>query len=263
MSKNDNYNLAYNTYTDQSVGNVRVFADYESDFYHYMILYGNLTSKTSRDYISRLRFLSQSYLLDENISEEYIDYIIEMERLIIPNRKRYATSKAMSDFRSGLNKFLAFFKSAYYQDSAKRIENEVHKVEVDEALTTTERTSIIQSRVGQGAFRSSLIRYWQGCSISSCSLSPVLIASHIKPWCDCNNTERLDLYNGLLLLPNYDKLFDKGYISFDHKGKLICSRLLEKDVKEILGITDGLSLRKLDDKHKEYLRYHNECCFIR
>lgn len=263
MSKNDKNNIIYNINADQLAGNVRAFADYEADFYHYMILYGNLVPKTSRDYISRLRFLSQSYLLDENISEEYIDYIIETERRIMSNRQRYVTPKAMSDFRSGLKKFLAFIKSAYYQDSAKRIENEVHKVEMDDALTITERTSIIQSRVGQGTFRSSLIRYWHGCSISCCSLSPILIASHIKPWCDCCNTERLDLYNGLLLLPNYDKLFDKGYISFNTNGKLISSRLLDKDVKEILGITDGLSLRKLDDKHKVYLKYHNECCFMR
>ena len=85
---------------------------------------------------------------------------------------------------------------------------------------------------------------------------------HIKPWCDCNNEQRLDLYNGLLLLPNYDKLFDKGYISFDSKGHLISSRLLDKEVKGILGIKDGLSLRKLDDKHVEYLRYHNDYRFM-
>ena len=40
----------------------------------------------------------------------------------------------------------------------------------------------------------------------------ILIASHIKPWRVSNNNERLDVYNGLLLLPNLDKLFDKGYI---------------------------------------------------
>lgn len=263
MSKktNDN-NIIYNTYADVLCENMNLFRDFEADFYHYMISDGHLAPKTSKDYISRLRFLSQSYSLDENISEEYIDHIMETENRIKSNRQRYATSKAMSDFRSGLNKFLAFVKSAYYKDLSERVADEIRKIEENEELTTTERTSVIQSRVGQGTFRSSLIRYWQGCSISNCTMTPVLIASHIKPWCDCNNVQRLDLYNGLLLLPNYDKLFDKGYISFDSKGKLICSRLLDKDVKEVLGITDGLSLRKLDDKHKDYLKYHNEYCFM-
>lgn len=243
--------------------NVNVFGDYESDFYHYMIMWGNLAPKTSKDYITRLRFLSQHYLLDEGISKEYIDYIIETENNKRLNRQKYASSKAMSDFRSGLNKFLDFIKSAYYKELNELELNEIQKVENNKKLTTTERVSIIQSRVGQGSFRSSLIRYWRGCSISNCTMTPVLIASHIKPWCESDNEQRLDVYNGLLLLPNYDRLFDKGYISFDTKGNLICSRLLEKETKELLGITDGLSLRKLDDKHLEYLKYHNDNCFMR
>ncbi|MGQ7096730.1 HNH endonuclease, partial [Escherichia coli] len=28
-----------------------------------------------------------------------------------------------------------------------------------------------------------------------------LVASHIKPWKDCNDKERIDFYNGLLLCP--------------------------------------------------------------
>lgn len=240
-----------------------VFGDYESEFYRYMVTQGNLAPKTSRDYISRLRFLSQNYFLDENISEEYIDYIIETEKKNKLNRQKYTTSKAMTDFRSGLRKFLGFIKSSYYKELSDLELNEIHKVENNVELTSTERSSIIQSRIGQGSFRSSLIRYWQGCSISNCVMTPVLIASHIKPWRDSDNHQRLDVYNGLLLLPNYDKLFDKGYISFDSKGRLVSSHLLGKETKEILGIIDGLSLRKLDDKHIGYLKYHNENCFMR
>ena len=44
-----------------------VFKSYESAFYRFMISRG-MTRKTSSDYISRLRFLSQTYLLDENLS---------------------------------------------------------------------------------------------------------------------------------------------------------------------------------------------------
>ena len=257
------YHKNIESFKDVNDASINIFGDFESDFYHYMILRGNLAPKTSKDYISRLRFLSQYYPLDEHISKEYIDYIIETENVKRLNRHIYTSIKAMSDFRSGLNKFLGFIQSNYYKELNELELNEMRKVESNEKLTTTERISIIQSRLGQGTFRSSLIRYWQGCSISNCALAPILIASHIKPWCASDNQQRLDVYNGLLLLPNYDKLFDKGYISFDAKGNLITSHLLSKETKVLLGLDEGLSLRKLETKHIEYLKYHNENCFMR
>jgi 5-methylcytosine-specific restriction protein A len=55
----------------------------------------------------------------------------------------------------------------------------------------------------------------------------LLKASHIKPWRDSDNAERLDIYNGLLLIPNLDSAFDKGYISFDDGGKIIISDMIK------------------------------------
>ena len=55
--KNRNNDTIY-TSTDMLMKNMNLFRDYEADFYHYMVLYGNLAPKTSKDYISRLRFLS-------------------------------------------------------------------------------------------------------------------------------------------------------------------------------------------------------------
>ena len=40
-----------------------------------------------------------------------------------------------------------------------------------------------------------------------------LVASHIKPWRNCDNSERLSGANGLLLSPHVDKLFDRHWIS--------------------------------------------------
>ena len=74
-----------------------------------------------------------------------------------------------------------------------------------------------------------MIKYWDGCAISKCSLTDMLVASHIKPWKDSTNDERLDVFNGLLLLPNYDKLFDLGYLTFTSEGKAIYSKLLSKN----------------------------------
>jgi predicted restriction endonuclease len=42
----------------------------------------------------------------------------------------------------------------------------------------------------------------------------LLIASHIKPWAKCDGNEKVDVYNGFLLSPNFDRLFDQGFITF-------------------------------------------------
>jgi predicted restriction endonuclease len=66
------------------------------------------------------------------------------------------------------------------------------------------------------------------------------VASHIKPWRASDNTERLDTYNGLLLLPNLDKAFDLGFITFTERGRIIVSNQLEESGK--LGIDSGMRI---------------------
>lgn len=176
-------------------------------------------------------------------------------------RSVYTSKKSLSDFRAGLNKFLAFINSDYHKRIADSIITEIKAVENDNTIKMTEKDSIVKSRIGQGIFRKGLIEYWHGCAISQCPLTWMLIASHIKPWRDADNQERLDPYNGLLLLPNYDKLFDLGYISFNSKGKIMYSRLLDKFDRETIGLTNNLHLVKLEEQHLKYLKYHNDNCF--
>lgn len=124
----------------------------------------------------------------------------------------------------------------------------------------TETKSTILTRIGQGKFRDDLIEYWDGCSITNCKLTEVLVASHIKPWKDSSDNERLDVYNGLLLLATIDKLFDKGYITFDNKGKITISTLI--DDYDVLGINEDMCI-KIEKEHKKYLQFHRENIFIK
>lgn len=238
------------------------FYDLESDFYHYMILYGRIAPKTCHDYVTRMRFLAKYYILDSNFSEERIQEIMDQEKKTYTQRDKYCTPKALSDLHAGLRKFLAFVQSDYHKRIEESVMSEIINVKEDIRLTTTEREQIVKSRVGQGIFRASLINYWQGCSVSGCLFIPALVASHIKPWSACDNVQRIDKYNGLLLQPNLDKLFDRGYITFDSKGKLQCSRLLEANDRTALGIKRDMHLLKIEDSHKQYLSYHQEFCFI-
>ncbi len=240
----------------------KCFNDLQADFYHYMITFGKIAPKTGLDYVTRLKFLSNDYRLDESITEEYIDYILNQEKTKQLYRSVYASKKSISDFQSGLRKFLAFTKSDYKKQHENSILSEIKAIKKSHQLSITEKSAIIQARIGQGYFRKGLIEYWKGCSITGCEMTALLIASHIKPWRDSNNIERLDSFNGLLLLPNFDRLFDLGYLSFNPKGKIILSKFLSLEDRALLGLTDSLSLIHIEERHKFYLRYHNNYCFM-
>ena len=138
-----------------------------------------------------------------------------------PNRSIYTKPNDIVNFKSALRKYLKFRQSDFAHQQEDTILAEINRVQNDSTLSVTEREAIVKARVGQGKFRDKLVDYWRGCSVSTFSHFDLLIASHIMPWRDADNQQRLDVFNGLLLLPNYDKLFDKGYISFDDNGRII------------------------------------------
>lgn len=130
-------------------------------------------------------------------------------------------------------------------------------------LPETERQSIIKARVGQGIFRQQLLEMWEGCAVTDVRLPNVLRASHIKPWRFSTNEERLNPYNGLLLLPQYDQFFDKGLISFDDRGGIVTSPVLDQIEPAKIGINPNDRLRSLSTQHKGFLEYHRTEVFVR
>ncbi len=128
-------------------------------------------------------------------------------------------------------------------------------------ISETERETLINVRICQSVFRQQLLDYWNNrCSVTECRMPNVLIASHIKPWRDCNGAgEKLDVMNGLLLIPNLDALFDKGFISFDNNGQIIISPQLSNDDLKKLGVNIDMKLKKTPNaQRKAYLEYHRE-----
>lgn len=128
-------------------------------------------------------------------------------------------------------------------------------------LSDTERESIVKSRIGQGQFRDSLIKYWKCCALTGCKEPTLLRASHIKPWSKSNVTERLSLYNGLLLSPTLDVCFDSGLISFEDSGNIIISNKLNSNDMKALGINTKMKLYNIEFEHLKYLAYHRENIF--
>lgn len=128
-------------------------------------------------------------------------------------------------------------------------------------LTITEQEQILVSRLGQGNFRRNVIRLWGSCSVTGLQTVSLLRASHIKPWKDSDNNERLTPYNGLLLIPDYDFLFDRGYISFKNSGSIVVSQRLSPFARKVFDVREDLQLRKVFPESKEYLEFHRSEVF--
>jgi len=134
---------------------------------------------------------------------------------------------------------------------------DLEAVEHDASVGETEKVQLQKARVGQGNFRAKLEAKWGGCCVTGCKIREVLRASHIKPWKDCNNGERLDGDNGLLLVANIDALFDRGLISFGADGSIIRSKVLSMD--ELQMLTGCRVARiKFSPQQADYMRFHRE-----
>ncbi len=119
------------------------------------------------------------------------------------------------------------------------------------------------ARIGQGQYREKLLEECPFCPITMINDERLLIASHIKPWAVSTDKERLDPKNGFMLSPLYDKLFDRGFITFsDDRCVHISNWLSPQNIRRI-GITEGkfIQLLPLDDQRKAYLAFHRESVF--
>ncbi|NCB39437.1 MAG: HNH endonuclease [Erysipelotrichia bacterium] len=168
----------------------------------------------------------------------------------------------------GLSKILHRAAQLYYslpdqpaRRFAGQVAREVAAFGPTEMKTEVER--IVSQRLGQQEFRNSLLSYWKNaCAVTSIKLPEVLRASHAKPWADCEtDADRLNVFNGFLLVANLDALFDRGLITFDDEGRLLCSSQLSAPQKEALGLTASPGLRWLTSDHLPFLHWHQTSVF--
>ncbi|BAK86208.1 hypothetical protein GLX_30540 (plasmid) [Komagataeibacter medellinensis NBRC 3288] len=99
------------------------------------------------------------------------------------------------------------------------------------------------------------------CRITGVSDPRFLIASHIKPWRDCTDQEKLDGCNGLLLSPHVDRLFDRGRISFANDGTLLKSAVLPPEVWSAWGLDNIINVGAFTNAQATYLALHREAIF--
>jgi len=133
-------------------------------------------------------------------------------------------------------------------------------IAADTAIRETEKTALIQARRGQGVFRVNVRSIERACRITHVERMEHLIASHVQPWRDSSNEQRLDGENGLLLTPTVDHLFDKGFISFENSGQLIVSPVADQRSLKHMGVeTEGrVNVGAFSQGQRRYLEFHRE-----
>ncbi|MFJ3462029.1 HNH endonuclease [Achromobacter spanius] len=151
------------------------------------------------------------------------------------------------------------FISLHAENESDRLQQDLDDIKarysaLDKATT---REALIQARLGQGAYREAILDAWGGaCAVTGCKNKAVLTASHAMAWAQSNDKQRLDPCNGLPLIANLDRLFDRHLISFEpDTGGMLLSKTLSHEDRALLGIPAPLRM-KPSPAQAAYLNHH-------
>lgn len=225
------------------------------NFYNWMI-YKGLSKSSARSYDGALRGALSEWAMDSGLiagplialtsSSAFAALAPSIQKLPV-FKERNARGHHM--YSASLSQFAAYLASNGSYD----VQSDLEQIISDPTTTMTEKTALIKCRIGQGTFRDKVLLHWTGCAVTGFSDTNLLVASHIKPWKKSTNSERMDQWNGLLLSPNLDKAFDKGFITFEAGGSIRLSPLLTEADK--LGITPSIKIA-LKPEHEKYMAHH-------
>lgn len=144
-------------------------------------------------------------------------------------------------------------------------QHELERVQADTTVPDTERKAVILARRGQGLFKQRVMQIESACRLTGVSHVEHLRASHCKPWRDSTHSERLDGENGLLLTPNADHLFDRGFIGFDDSGDVLISPVAHAQSLARLGLVTNTTVNvgSFSEGQQKYLAFHRDNVLLR
>lgn len=127
----------------------------------------------------------------------------------------------------------------------------------------SEQQEVRRARDGQGKYREQLLEQCRFCPFTMIADERLLIASHIKPWAASDDAEKIDPYNGYMLSPLYDKLFDRGFITFTENRHVILSDFISPYTWKQIGLKNDTFINALpmDEARIKYLNFHHESVF--
>lgn len=137
------------------------------------------------------------------------------------------------------------------------------QIETKSKKDKEKQETIRQAREGQGKYREQLLEQCHFCPVTMISDERLLIASHIKPWAASEESEKIDPYNGYILSPLYDKLFDRGFITFSENRHVILSDFISQYTWKQIGLKNNTFIQALpmDEKRIKYLEFHHQSVF--
>ena len=197
-------------------------------------------------------------------------YLAEVDRSVFELIAAHSAYDRLALLRGGANSLTFEIVNEILEDVVER------QIADDISLDETERQAVIRARRGQGRFRSNVEAIERACRLTGITNPALLIASHIKPWRVCKTAkERLDGMNGLLLTPDADLLFDRGFISFQENGEVLVSERVDKsDLRRLgfdqlaierFGFEEAPAVWKTDSfapAQQQYLDYHRAQVFV-
>lgn len=183
--------------------------------------------------------------------------------------KYYPEAKKSKEWSAGIRGVL--YREIKNDKSFKKIDEgtysladyDINKLVLSPENLITTKDVLTAIRIGQSEFRKKLITLLKKCPITGIDDIRILTASHIKPWTQSTNPERLDVRNGFLFSPTFDRLFDRGLISFSNdKALLVSDSFSERNLSKL-----NLSRRQIISElpimgREEYLEYHRNKIFI-
>ena len=173
----------------------------------------------------------------------------------IPNAMADALFRIAGDTARAIEQDLS--KDVRYEIPAPDVEVET-EIQMRTDIGATQKTQIINSRRGQGVFKANVRLIETACRVTGVNNPRHLIASHIKPWSKSDDTEKLSGFNGLLLSPHIDHLFDKGLISFENSGELILSKQFDHVLLDKWSINKAMNAGSFKPEQIHFLSYHRD-----
>ncbi len=190
---------------------------------------------------------NQNYQIIRELSLPNITYI-SVIKLLDPNGKLTYYFRLFADY----------FGEEEHPYIIEKEEEQIEEKIIDKA----EKIQLYRARVGQGEYRKKLLESCPFCPITLISDDRILVASHIKPWVASNSFEKTDPLNGFMFTPTFDKLFDRGFLSFTNDKKTMLSPFLSNMTYSKLRISDNKLITHLPIQGRtDYLEYHRKNIF--
>lgn len=133
----------------------------------------------------------------------------------------------------------------------------------------SEKAATVMIRLYQSFFRRAILSsYESSCCVCGIDLPQLLVASHIIPWAE-NEETRTDPENGLCLCALHDKALDRGLISLNKSYMIVLSSTLKASKANAVQLTlrdyqnHKISMPRRFPPSNAYLQWHFENIFIR